>query len=293
MAALYEVVSGALNFREAPSATAPVISALEKGQIVEKVGDSDKAGWWKVRTAIGKVEEEGFVSKTYLVAVDPAPSKGGFRLFPFLPDLRASFQRVTSFVGPYAERFGPTALPELNTILRQYGINKNTKRFTHFMAQVAHESANFRLLEENLKYSAERLLVVFPKYFKTPEDAQAYALQPEKIANRIYASRMGNGDEASGDGWRYRGRGFIQLTGRENYRKIGAKIGEDLEANPDRVATELPVALKTACAYWDDRNLNALADADDIRAITKKINGGYHGLAERERLLAKARKIWT
>lgn len=293
MAALYEVVSGALNFREAANPSAPVISVLEKGHVVEKLADADRAGWWKVRTTVGRLEEEGFVSKTYLVAVDPAPVKAGFRFFPFLPDLRASFQRVTTFVGPYAERFGPTALPELNKIMREYGINKNTKRFTHFMAQVAHESANFRLLEENLKYSAERLLVVFPKYFKTEEEAKAFAYQPEKIANRIYAGRMGNGDEASGDGWRYRGRGFIQLTGRENYRKIGQKIGEDLEANPDRVATELPIALRTACAYWDDRNLNALADADDLRAITKKINGGYHGLADRQRLLDKARKIWT
>jgi len=103
---------------------------------------------------------------------------------------------------------------------------------------------------------------------------------------------MGNGDEASGDGWKYRGRGFIQLTGRDNYREIGKKIGVDLEANPDLVSTDVTVALKSACAFWNSRGLNALADADDLRGITKKINGGYIGLDEREKLLERARAIW-
>ncbi len=133
---------------------------------------------------------------------------------------------------------------------------------------------------------------MFRRHFRDEAEAESFARQPERIANRVYADRMGNGPEESGDGWRYRGRGFIQLTGRDNYRRIGQKIGVDLEASPDLVANDIAIALKAAAAYWDDRNVNPDADRDDLRAVTKKVNGGYNGLLDRERLLARARAIW-
>lgn len=287
MPELYEVIAPGLNLREAAK-DGKVLSVLPKGQIVEKTADAEAAGWVKVKALVGKSEEEGFVSAAHLLALDP---KRSFRI-PFFADLKASFKRIAVFVGPYASKFDSTLLPQLNAVLTQYEINRNPKRFAHFMAQVAHESGHFSRLEENLNYSGERLWQVFRKYFTDEAEALTFAKQPEKIANRVYCNRMGNGDEASGDGWKYRGRGFIQLTGRDNYREIGKKIGVDLEATPELVATDLPTALKTACAFWDSRKLNVLADKDDLRAITKKINGGYIGLAERQSLLDRARQIW-
>lgn len=285
---IYEVIALGLNLRAAPGDGA-VISVLPKGHVVEKIAEvKEKPGWWKVRTTVARLQEEGFVARAHLLAVDP---KKLFRI-PFLANLQASFKRLSEFVGPYASKFNAEIIPELNKVLSKFGINKNPKRFTHFMAQIAHESAHFNRLEENLKYSGERLWELFRKYFNDQAEAQSFARQPEKIANRIYGGRMGNGDEASGDGWRYRGRGFIQLTGRDNYREIGRRIGVDLEANPDLVATDLSVALKASCAYWDWKKLNALADADDIRGITRQINGGYVGLADRQKLLDRAKAIW-
>jgi putative chitinase len=288
MADIFEVISQGLNLRAAPG-DGEVISVLPKGQVVEKLGEAkDRPDWWKVHTTVGKLEEEGFVSKGHLKAVDPK----NYVKVPFLANLKASFKRLSDFVGPYASKFNADMLPGLNQVLTQYGINKNPKRFTHFMAQLAHESGHFSRLEENLKYSGDRLWELFRKHFKDEAEAQTFSKQAEKIANRIYCNRMGNGDEASGDGWKYRGRGFIQLTGRNNYREIGQKIGVDLETMPDVVATDVSVALKVACAYWDSRALNTFADADDLRAITKKINGGYIGLDDRQKLLDRAKAIW-
>ncbi|MBR9835470.1 MAG: glycoside hydrolase family 19 protein, partial [Alphaproteobacteria bacterium] len=110
--------------------------------------------------------------------------------------------------------------------------------------------------------------------------------------NRVYADRMGNGSEESGDGYRYRGRGFIQLTGKDNYQKIGDRIGLDLVSNPDKVSQDVEIALRVAADFWDSRNLNKYADKDDIRAVTRRINGGYNGLEDRQKLLARARAIW-
>lgn len=164
-------------------------------------------------------------------------------------------------------------------------------RVCHFLAQAAHESAGFTAFVENLNYSAQALTAVFGKYF-TAQEAEAYARQPEKIANRVYANRMGNGDEASGDGWTYRGRGIFQMTGKENYAKFGARIGVDLVGSPD-LAAPAPDNVRLALAYWNDHGLSALADQDDIQTITKRINGGLNGLDDREALLAKAKTIWT
>lgn len=155
-------------------------------------------------------------------------------------------------------------------------------RLAHFLAQCAHESGGFTALEEKLSYSADRLKQVFPKYF--PNNlADSYARQPEKIASHVYANRMGNGDEASKEGYKYRGRGYIQLTGKENYLKFDQSIDDDILNNPDRVATNYP--LLSAAWFWDTNSLNQLADkgsSDDVvTQITKKVNGGLNGLDDR------------
>jgi putative chitinase len=154
-----------------------------------------------------------------------------------------------------------------------------------FIGQCGHESANFRVLEENLNYRAATLLKLFPRTPKrswgfTPEEAAAYERQPKKIANRIYGNRMNNRDEASGDGYRFRGRGCIQLTGAANYHHAGKALGVDFIMEPDLVATPQYAAL-TAGWFWDTQKLNGLAESGNNLALTKKINGGTIGLDDR------------
>ena len=155
-------------------------------------------------------------------------------------------------------------------------------RIAAFLAQAAHESGNFRAVHENLNYKAEGLTKIFHKYFPDMDTANEYARQPEKIANRVYGNRMGNGDEASGDGWRYCGRGLIQLTGKDNYSACGTELEVDLHENPEYLETPEGAA-RSAAWFWWSRDLNVLADEKDIKAITKKINGGYIGLEDREK----------
>lgn len=156
-------------------------------------------------------------------------------------------------------------------------------RLSHFLAQCGHESAGFKAIQENLNYGAKGLLGIFKKYFPTEAKALQYERKPEKIANLVYGSRMGNGDEASGDGYKFRGRGYIQLTGKNNYVAFGKAINEDITANPDLVATKYP--LLSAAWFWSSNGLNTLADkgADDasVTAITKRVNGGTIGLPDR------------
>jgi putative chitinase len=159
-----------------------------------------------------------------------------------------------------------------------------------FIAQCAHESGSFCHVSENLNYKAEGLTKIFHKYFPDLDHATPYAHNPEKIANKVYASRMGNGDEHSGDGYKFRGRGFIQLTGRDNYTKCGHAIGVDLVDNPDYLLSPKG-ALQSAIWFWNANNLNTLADSDDILHITKKINGGTIGLEERTHLYQKAKQV--
>ena len=154
-----------------------------------------------------------------------------------------------------------------------------------FIGQCSHESGGFRTLNENLNYSAQGLRNTWPSRFPDDATANAYARQPEKIANKVYGGRMGNGPEASGDGWRYHGRGLIQLTGKANYQAAGAALGVDLVANPDLAATPKYAAL-TAGWYWDTHKLNALADKQDNTAITKAINGSTLGLIDRQRRIS-------
>lgn len=163
-------------------------------------------------------------------------------------------------------------------------------RIVHALAQLLHESGNLRYVEENLNYSADGLLRTFPKYFNQ-ESAKQYARQPERIANRVYANRMGNGNESSGDGWKYRGRGFIQTTGRNAYRDYSDSefcVGDAL-GNPDMLLS-FPDDLKSALFYWWKNGCNELADEDDARAITKRINGGFNGLSNRLFLLRRLKR---
>ena len=169
------------------------------------------------------------------------------------------------------------------------GIADNIMRVQHWLAQDAHESMGFTRLEESGWYSARRLRQVFAKYF-SPDEARAYAKQPQRILSRAYANRLGNGPESSGDGWRYRGRGIRMLTGRSNYRRYGAKLGIDLEGDPDRAA-DPDVAVRIAALYWDELGLNQYADQDDLLAVSRGINlGNPHSRATPNGM--KDRRYW-
>ena len=178
-----------------------------------------------------------------------------------------------------------------DTILPRFEINTPLRK-AHFLAQLAHESAGFKATTENLNYSAKALNGVFRKYFPTLESALAYERQPERIANKVYANRMGNGDEASGDGWKYRGRGLIQLTGKSNYEAFSKAVGQDFVNNPNLVATP-EWALSSACWYWKNRNINKFADIDDIHMVTKYVNGGLNGLDHRQHFLEEFKNLYN
>ena len=183
---------------------------------------------------------------------------------------------------------GSAVAGEITPVMQKFGIT-TPLRLAHFLAQCAHESANFTALRENLNYSAQSLRKVFGKYFPTDALANAYARQPEKIANRVYGSRMGNGDEASGDGFKFRGRGYIQLTGKSNYKLFGDFIGDDLIVNPDLVATKYPL---TSAGFFFQKNVlwticDRGANDDIVTSVTRRVNGGTHGLEDR---IAKFKK---
>jgi putative chitinase len=163
--------------------------------------------------------------------------------------------------------------------LPDYDIN-TPQRVAAFMAQCGHESGNFKFLKENLKYRAASLTKVWPKYFPNMDIANQYAGNEEKIANRAYANRMGNGPEESGDGWRFCGRGLIQLTGRNNYQNFADSIETDINDIPHYLAT-FEGAVQSACWFWETNNLNKWADAGDMLNLTKRINGGTLGLDDR------------
>ena len=173
-------------------------------------------------------------------------------------------------------------LNELPLVMEKFGIS-NPTRLAHFLSQVAHESGNFKFVNENLNYGAKGLLGIFKKYFPTEALAKAYERKPEKIANKVYASRMGNGNEASGEGYKFRGRGYIQLTGKDNYKAFSDFIGEDCVANPDLVATKYP--LTSAAFFFHKNKLWDICDKghshEIVTAVTKRVNGGIIGLDDR------------
>lgn len=182
-----------------------------------------------------------------------------------------------------SKKIPASVVDEMPLVMEKFGIN-SPLRLSHFLSQCAHESGNFKFVRENLNYSAAGLRKIFPKYFPTLEAANKYARQPEKIANKVYGNRMGNGDEASGDGFKFRGRGYIQLTGKDNYAAFDKFVDDDIMANPDLVATKYP--LTSAAFFFHKNNLWDVCDKghthDVVVAVTKRVNGGTHGLEDRK-----------
>jgi putative chitinase len=173
-------------------------------------------------------------------------------------------------------------IAQIPEVMEKFQIN-TPLRLCHFLAQCGHESGNFKAVNENLNYGAKGLLGLFKKYFPTEQKALEYERKPEKIANLIYGGRMGNGPEASGEGYKYRGRGYIQLTGKDNYSAFDKVVAENILETPDLVATKYP--LLSAAWFWNSRKLNEIADKGatdaEVTAITKKVNGGTIGLDDR------------
>jgi len=167
----------------------------------------------------------------------------------------------------------------LEQFLPDYDIN-TPQRVSAFLAQCMHESGNFKFLKENLNYRAESLMRVWPRYFPNIEVARQYAQKPEMIANRAYGGRMGNGDETSGDGWKFCGRGLIQLTGRNNYQAFADSIETPIDDIPEYLQT-FEGAVQSACWFWENNKLNTWADSGDMVTLTKRINGGTLGLEDR------------
>ena len=178
-------------------------------------------------------------------------------------------------------------LDPLNATFAKYDISTPVRQAC-FIGQCQHESENFTKLEENLNYSASRLMAVWPSRFPSLDVANQYANNPEKLANKVYGGRMGNVED--GDGWKYHGRGLIQLTGKDNYANCGSGLGVDLLSNPEWVATPEYAAL-SAGWFWNKKGLNDLADTGDYETMTKRINGGVLGLDDRKAKIAKAREI--
>lgn len=175
-----------------------------------------------------------------------------------------------------------SVIAQIPEVITKFKIDTPVK-LAHFLAQCGHESGGFKIVNENLNYSAKGLLGVFKKYFPDGTKAALYERKPEKIANLVYGNRMGNGPEASGDGFRFRGRGFIQLTGKDNYKAFSTAIGEDCVANPDLVATKYPLA--SAAWFFSKNCLSKCTDASDatVIAVTKSVNGGTIGLEDRKK----------
>ena len=175
-----------------------------------------------------------------------------------------------------------TVIAQIPGVMESFGVN-TPLRLAHFLAQCGHESGGFRLTQENLNYSAKGLMGIFKKYFPTQALADAYARKPEKIANKVYGNRMGNGPETSGEGFKFRGRGYIQLTGKQNYTNFAKFIGEDTVSNPDLVATKYPLA--SAAFFFDSNKLWSICDKGSdvatVTAVTKRVNGGVIGLTDR------------
>ena len=181
---------------------------------------------------------------------------------------------------PYVEHWHHA----LEQLFPHYDIN-TPKRMAAFIAQCAHESGGFMILKENLNYKAATLRKIFPKYFPNDQIAQEYASKPNKqvaIASKVYANRMGNGDEASQEGWKFCGRGLIQLTGRSNYQAFADSLEMSIDDVPEYLAT-FEGAAQSACWFWETNKLNQWADAGDILTLTKRINGGTIGLEDRKK----------
>lgn len=197
-------------------------------------------------------------------------------------------QQIKSAVPNITDNNIEKYLFSLNQTFAKYQID-TPLRIAHFLSQVGHESASFAIMSENLNYSIQGLLKTFPKYFKTSQIAKQYARQPIKIASKVYANRLGNGNELSGDGWNYRGKGAIQITGKSNHYAYGQSINVDLISHPELLLT-IPYVIDCAGWYFSVMKLMPICDADDCKLLTKRINGGFHGLDDRYKRLLIAKK---
>lgn len=193
-------------------------------------------------------------------------------------------------LAPNARTAYLTAFADADTVLAVHGINATPLRLAHFMAQVLHESGGLTIQIESMNYRAERIVEVWPSRFPTVASAQPFAHNPQALADKVYGGRMGNVDPH--DGFKYIGRGLLQITGRESYARYGQLLGAPLEATPD-LAFDGAWALKIAAEEWHASGCNALADEDNLRKVTRAINGGLIGLASRQDWLAKTKHIWN
>ena len=189
---------------------------------------------------------------------------------------------------PQAGRQADLFAPHLADAMQRYNI-VGPVRQAHFLSQIAVESEQLQYLIENLSYSAQRLMVVWPKRFPTLTSTIGYVKNPQALGNKVYANRMGNGDEASGDGYRYRGRGLGMLTGKANYEKRGMALGFNLVANPGLLETPR-LAVQSFADFWAANGLNRISDEGSVEAVTRVVNGGTHGLAKRQAFYETARK---
>jgi len=203
-----------------------------------------------------------------------------------MPITQQQLLRILPNAGDLAGVF----VPVLNTAMNDYQI-VTAQRVAAFLAQAGHESGQLRSVVENLNYGAQALVATWPSRF-TPDLAEQVARQPEQIANIVYASRMGNGDASSGDGWNYRGRGLIQITGCDNYRQCSLGLfGDERLLQQPELLEQPQWAAESAAWFWEQQGLNELADADQFNSITRKINGGLNGLEDRLQLWARARAV--
>lgn len=181
---------------------------------------------------------------------------------------------------------------ELDIVVNKFGVN-TPLRMAHFLSQCSHESGGFKFSSENLNYSSKGLMTVFPKYFNTTSLAESYARKPEMIASRVYGGRMGNGSESTKDGYKFRGRGYIQLTGKDNYSRFDSFVDDDILSNPDLVASKYP--LSSAAWFFMTNKINEVADSgssdDVIKNVTKKVNGGLIGIDDRIKKFKEFHKL--
>lgn len=196
-----------------------------------------------------------------------------------------NWQQVLDFLAPNALAEVRTAFQDADAAFSRFDLT-TPGRQAHFLAQALNETGGFRVVAENLNYSATRIVQVWPSRFPTVDAATPYARNPQALAEKVYGGRMGN--DQPGDGWRYHGRGLLQLTGREAYRLAGRAVGFDLEADPD-AALSPTYLIPASLSIWTAKKCNAVADKDDIREITRRVNGGYIGLKARVAWLAKAK----
>jgi putative chitinase len=263
---------------------------LPQGQVVTKISDSEKPDWWKISTTVSGKNEEGFSNKNLMVAADASPPLASDSMAALIAKTLAVLARVATTAHPnYLQ-----AIREGGALFEQHGIT-TPRRMAHFLAQAMTETGSFKVLRESMKYRAPRIMEIFGVGHHsakiTAAEAQTLAGNEQALAERVYG--LGNprkarelGNNQPGDGFRYRGNGILQMTGRGAHRRRGAASNLDFENNPE-LATLPEHALKPALQEWSDGNLNRFADVDDIRSITLRINGGLNGFPERKAFFAR------